>query len=147
MSKRKATTTQFGPDFLQALAPDVHLRLTSGAAKALHNCQEEFVSKLVQYLQKETTNDSDDKGKAGGQQRQIQMQPHHIEKAMTELGLLRIFEQAQKQQQAQDDDHSGKRRKKAPKNQKYTAAMEAEQERLLQLSKEKALQQSTSSTK
>ena len=141
MSKRKATNTQFGPEILKALAPaGVQLRLTSGARQALQDCQEDFVSFLVENLQEEINEEK-------GEQRQVIVQPNHVEKAMLEMGLSDIYQQAERLIEASEDHlerkSKNKKKKKIPKSQKFTAEMEAEQERLLQLSKQNALQQST----
>jgi hypothetical protein len=155
--KQRKTAPLLDPEFLQALLPQGTLQLTNGAAHILHDCQEEFVAQLTHHLAdalgkgEDDDNDKDDQPQGHSKRRIRWVQPHHVEAAMTAMGLSDVWEEAMKCIQQQDDTKESapekseeeppkKRRKKrnwSRKGETFSDEMLAEQERLLAASREK----------
>ena len=110
--------------------------------------QEEFVAQLTHHLAEALNkdkiggrDDNDDQGK-----RKIRwVQPHHVEAAMTAMGLSDVLEEAleciqqledEEETEAHEDEPPKKKRKKKKKGE-FSAEMIAEQERLLAASRQK----------
>jgi hypothetical protein len=117
----------------------LQLELTTGAVQALLNAQETFVTQLVDYIQeamntttRQEEHDEEERKKA------VYVQSKHVQQAMETMGLTHLFQEAmllQEQKEAQEKAQTDSKRpgKKGPaKAKKFTAEMEAEQERLLQ---------------
>ena len=168
-SRKRKLAPLLEPSFLQALLVSSHpptvssppaLEVTNGAIQALHDCQETFVVQLTRQLKDASSrNDGGADDADTDTKRTVHVLPRHVQEAMTAMGMEDILKEAlaslhHQDKETEDDDETlgavGKAdgslpKKRPPKKRKkkkpvtITAEMEAEQERLFQVSRDKIL--------